>query len=299
MTEETKKGVDPESQHPFNTYARLEEIKSNIFSDVMPIIYDVGTKGIEIEPETITVVAAQPGCGKSSLVTQWMFKAIELQPEIKVLIVNCELTMKQVMIRELSRISQIDARVIKKKAWTEQQKQDVELSASYLSSVADRFVFIDDCCDLIQIDDYVRTYKPDIVLFDYIQQMRCDTSIQMTDLKIEMDGAMQGIRRMVNSRGVAAIVVSTINRAGKNGYKGNIDLSRLGASSQVEYCPDDVCILEQPDTDPTERVLYHVKVRNKEVQDINLRFNGKYQTWSNRIIIDDVDVENLVKNGWN
>ncbi len=296
--DEIKKGTDPKDQYPLNTLTRLMESKYNLFSDEMPIIHKVGIIGFELEPETITVIAAQPGEGKSSLACQMLFEALRLDENLKMMMVNCELTLKQVRIREISRLAKVDSKKIRRKTWTDEQKERCEECDDYIQSIADRFCFIDNDFDLINIEEYVKAFKPNVICLDYIQCIQVDRTAPARDMKSEIDAAMSGIRRLVSKHGIAAIVISSMNRNGNAGYDGNINMGRMAGSSSIEYASDDLYIMDRPDGDPSHRMLHHKKARNDEPKDIHLHFEGKFQRWNNRLNFVDEDIERTVGNEW-
>lgn len=264
---------------PPNTQDQLTKIRSTLFSDDLPRIYSTGIKNLGLKPSTITLISAPPGEGKSSLASQLMFDSIRMDPTLKMMIANVEMTFAQIIMRELARVSGVNLSDIQNKTWEPQEKEQVETAYQQIESLADSFCYLEMPFDLKTVAKQIEIFEPDIVCLDYVQLIKIDSSKERQENRIEIEQAMNVIRRMANL-GIAFIVISAINRnTTGNAYKSNLNLGRMSGSSSIEYAVDDLYILESDQDEPENKRLHHLKSRNSELRSIDLRFTGQIQKW--------------------
>jgi replicative DNA helicase len=78
-----------------------------------PVLYRHAFPYPEIGPGLVTLVGGAPGGGKTALTTLMGIEMLRFQPELRVLMANCEMSPEALMNRQLSRLSGIDAEVVR------------------------------------------------------------------------------------------------------------------------------------------------------------------------------------------
>lgn len=123
-------------------------------------------------------------------------------------------------------------------------------------------------------------------MVDYIQ--RVATSLPSRDRRAAIDEAMSLLRRFADAD-KAIIAVSAIGRqkgrTGRNGYDADsLSLAAFRESSELEYGADDAYILAPVESEaPASRRLVtmrHLKARFSQCEDISLRFDARYQSFT-------------------
>lgn len=129
----------------------------------------------------LTTIAARSGVGKTTLALQIMLNAVKQKK--KVLLISREMSKEQVFMRNISRETEISAKVMKQKNLDEKQWRDVTLAmAKYCE---DELIFINDKISTIsQIKKRVRQLKPDLLIVDYTQLLTSEGSIENREKQV-------------------------------------------------------------------------------------------------------------------
>lgn len=129
----------------------------------------------------LTTIAARSGVGKTTLALQIMLNAVKQKK--KVLLISREMSKEQVFMRNISRETEISAKVMKQKNLDEKQWRDLTLAmAKYCE---EEFIFINDKISTIsQIKKRVRQLKPDLLIVDYTQLLTFEGSVENREKQV-------------------------------------------------------------------------------------------------------------------
>lgn len=132
-------------------------------------------QGIEIGAGMITVIGAPPGAGKTALVMQVMFDALELDTELRAVVANAETTFDGLLQREITRrtwqpqLGCVDSKKIRFGPLTEHELERVNRAASELAPHLERVAVLNDPCNVLQLAR-LRDETPGLLIVDYIQK---------------------------------------------------------------------------------------------------------------------------------
>ena len=226
----------------------LDEIYDSCFdsmlSDEMPKRFRVGRgfEQIRLEPKQIIALCAPPGSGKTALIMQWMYDAMRLDENVKVVVCNVEMPPEMLLIREVARQIQVDSRWILDKKHKEepQLKKAIADARVALAEFRPRLIFVEPPYTLDNIGMTWNKYDADVVVIDYLQRLQPNDNDKNTtkDKRQRVMNDMSELRKWANA-GLAIIAVSSVNRNPKNGvaYQ-NIGMGSFSESSEIEYGAD-------------------------------------------------------------
>ncbi len=130
---------------PFiNGQSVFNALTSSIESGERPIRFDVGGPHLstfEIGPGLISIIAAPPGIGKSSLVNQFAIDAVRIRPDLRVLIANVELSPEAMVERIVSRLSNVDASSIRTRNLTSEERAKIANNQPDIAEILSRVTF--------------------------------------------------------------------------------------------------------------------------------------------------------------
>lgn len=241
-----------------------------------PLIATHTFTDFELGPGLVTVIGAPPASGKTTLAMQLIGEAMELNDDQRAYVLNCEMSPKALMRRELSRITGINPRAIRFNALS---NADRALIADTLEQVGRRLqrmqLMPGDASSL----GMLASLPPGIVLVDYLQRFNLG---QGGDARANVNNLMDYLRRLAD-HGHSVFAISATKRTadGKHDKK-ELGLSSFRESSEVEYAADACYVLQ---VDPfgvhgsVTATLACVKNRNDEQRDITLGFDKKSMTF--------------------
>lgn len=243
---------------------------------------------VELYPGKIVAVAAGPGTGKTALMAQWTVDAMIADPSLTALIANVEMSPRELIFRQLSRLGGIPLSKVMHRSPILKHGDDSErldYALDRLSGIRGRLHFARDPHSIEAIHADVRRIRPDIVVLDYIQKIR--TSNTRSDTRERIDEVMTTARKMAFS-GACVLAASAVSRqktANGSGYR-NLSMANLRDSSTLEFDADDVWLMEEDDPDPDARPdpeipkrinLWSDKTRNGQRSRMEIGLVGMYQ----------------------
>ena len=88
-----------------------------LFDGKPPPTWRVGNSfdHVEVGPGRIILVGGAPGAGKTALIMQWVFDALFLDPALKVVVCNVEMSPSRLLDRQLSRLSGVPLTAIRRR----------------------------------------------------------------------------------------------------------------------------------------------------------------------------------------
>lgn len=268
----------------FDTMAALmPSWKQSLLDGIPPTLYPVGSGGfasVRIGPGLLTLLGGPPGLGKTALVMQWTLDALRASPELRAIVVNVESTPSVLLDRQLSRLSGIDAGLIRDRATLDGER--LQFGFAELDAVAERLAFVNAPYTLEHVAAVVDAFQPGLIVIDYAQRVP-PTDAGGPDLRQTVTQTMQFLRRFTGA-GLAVIAVAALARGrGKTGstYNG-AGLASFRESSELEYGADDAYLLMPAgnDADAGAMVLHHLKARHGEPVSLSLLFDGAHQSFA-------------------
>ena len=99
------------SRPPFGTDSQ------SVFDTTPPPTWKIGTAfdHVEIAPGRIVLIGGAPGAGKTALITQWTFDGLDLNPKLRAVIANVEMSPSRLLDRQLARLSGVPLTTIRRR----------------------------------------------------------------------------------------------------------------------------------------------------------------------------------------
>lgn len=208
--------------------------------------------------------------------------AMRIAPSLRVLVGNVEMAPTALLDRQLARLSGVDLSSIRYRRLGNEHADRIDRAMDTIEDIADRMAFVQAPFTLENIADAADEFEADLLLLDYIQ--RIPPPGEYADRRGSVDATMNYLRQFADA-GMAVIVVSAVGRGkdsrGRSSYDGDaLGLASFRESSELEFGADDAFLLA---TDPKDRDkvrLRHLKARNSEPRDLDMRFCRPIQRFS-------------------
>ena len=157
----------------------------------------------------ITVVAGRPGHFKSTMTINIVSNLLNRGQ--KVLVFNREMSnvemMKKLIIIESETLSYHTMRM---GDFNESDKKELESAKNIITEKYKNLIMYDDVFDIDRAMREIRKHRPDVVVDDYIGLIDV---IGVEDNRLRVDNIMKQYKRAAKTYGLAAILVSQLNRA--------------------------------------------------------------------------------------
>jgi len=157
----------------------------------------------------ITVVAGRPGHFKSTMTINIVSNLLNRGQ--KVLVFNREMSnvemMKKLIIIESQTLSYHTMRM---GDFNDADKKELELAKNIITEKYKNLIMYDDVFDIDRAMREIRKHRPDVVVDDYIGLIDV---IGVEDNRLRIDNIMKQYKRAAKTYGLAAILVSQLNRA--------------------------------------------------------------------------------------
>ena len=157
----------------------------------------------------ITVVAGRPGHFKSTMTINIVSNLLNRGQ--KVLVFNREMSnvemMKKLIIIESQTLSYHTMRM---GDFNDADKKELELAKNIITEKYKNLIMYDDVFDIDRAMREIRKHRPDVVVDDYIGLIDV---IGVEDNRLRIDNIMKQYKRAAKTYGMAAILVSQLNRA--------------------------------------------------------------------------------------
>lgn len=248
--------------------------------------FDEMTSGLQ--PGNLIILAARPGMGKSTLVTN-IAAHVAVQLRRPAIMFSLEMTQMELVQRLLAGQARIDSRRLKT---GDLGDQDWSKMSKAMGELGEAPLFLDETggINLMEIRTKCRRLKQqhglDLVIIDYLQLMqshrRAENRVQ------EVSEMSRGLKVLAGELGVPVIALSQLNRAPEN--RGIADkrpqLADLRESGSIEQDADMVCFIYRdevydPDTAAKgEAELLIAKNRNGPLSTVRLSFIGHHSRFA-------------------
>lgn len=258
--------------------------RDELLTGTPPTLYRCGEgdlEGIELGPGLVTLFGGPPGAGKTAFTMQLVLDALRLNAALRALVCNVEVAPTVLLDRQLSRLSGIDAELIRKRQLDAAHGHRLDAGLHALEAVADRLAFVRPPFDLGNVAAAADAHDAKLLVLDYAQRIQPPGN--HGDRRGAVDALMNYLRQFADA-GVAVLVVAAVGRQkdarGRTSYAADaLSLASFRESSELEFGADDAYMLAPSDA-PGEVVLKHLKARHSEPKDLRLAFDGARQSFT-------------------
>ncbi|MDA0589731.1 MAG: AAA family ATPase [Planctomycetota bacterium] len=266
----------------FQTAAQLfDEWRDDLLSGKPPTLYrcrEGALAGIQLGPGLVTLFGGPPAAGKTAFTMQLIVDALRLNPELRALVANVEVSTRVLLDRQLSRIGGLPFDRVRMRQLAAADSGRAEAAFEMIESISDRLAFVQAPFDLPNIAAAADAHNAGLLVLDYLQRIKPPG--EHGDRRGSVDALMDYLRQFAEA-GVAVVAVSSVGRQkdsrGRSSYDGDsLNLASFRESSELEFGADDAFMLTPADSHGISH-LRHLKARHSEPQDIDLLFRGRYQ----------------------
>jgi replicative DNA helicase len=237
-----------------------------------------------LHPDELTVLAARPSIGKTSLAIQIVFAValhlIETEQDGQVVFFETEMTDRQILMRYASQISGVPTRLIQRGLATPAQRQswrevvrEAGMFERVLALKAGKSVEVDDIYSFVATEHKVRPIR--LLVVDHLQRLRAGFR---EDGYSRTSYAAVRLKDLANSFSIPVIVLCQLNRRteARDGDLKRPSLSDLRESGRIEEEADNVWLLYRPNRRARQEhqvaTLEIAKNRNGPTDEIELLF---------------------------
>ncbi|TWT81197.1 Replicative DNA helicase [Planctomycetes bacterium CA13] len=227
-----------------NSVLCLDRLMERLRRGEGDVLYPSGDwiTGFECGPGKISVVAAPPGFGKTTLAMQYVFDVLDHDCEITAFVANAETSFDVLLGRELTRRSGVPAKALRFANLTERQMRAVECAASEIKPYVSRIEVMPGPFGLGDLRTWTEG-RCGLLLLDYLQLFAPGD-----DARIGVNQLMRELRHLAN-RGWGILAVSAVTRGrGKSGSSYDskqLTMASLKESGEIEFNADSIYLLRE------------------------------------------------------
>jgi replicative DNA helicase len=239
-----------------------------------------------LHPGQMVIVAARPGCGKSTLALD-LARSASIKHGLTSAIFSLEMSQIEITMRLLSAEASIPLSHIRGGKMSD---DDWSRVATKMGQVSEAPMFIDDSPNLtmMEIRAKARRLKQrhdlKLVVIDYIQLMTSGKKVESRQL--EVSEFSRQLKLLAKELEVPVVALSQLNRGPEQRTDKKPMLSDLRESGSLEQDADMVVLLHRPDLydKESERAgeadFIVAKHRNGPTKDITVAFQGHYSRFT-------------------
>lgn len=261
-----------DDEHTVRAGAILTQLINDLRSGNVAQLIDMGAelRRMEVAAGLITIIGAGPGTGKTALVMQCIFAALQNDETLRAVIANAEMTFSVLLRRELTRQTRIPSERIRFADLTGDELARITEAGSELLPRLDRV--------RVMQDDYtvagllaLCNEPPGILVVDYLQKF----ASAEVEIRIAVGQVMTALRTLAKC-GWSVIAISATSRPprGSNG----LTMASLRESSEIEFNADSIYLMNDGGAvdgyDYIRQItMSHAKNRHGPTVDIPLEFH--------------------------
>jgi hypothetical protein len=246
------------------------------------------------------VFGGPPNVGKTPLMMNLTWQAMQITPALRVLIANNESVVPELVETLTAILGGINLRDVQARDRSRCTPEKLAVARDALRSVADRIEFMEMPFSLEQVVERAEAFRADVVVIDTLQKLRLEGYDGEVGDRV---GRIMPMLRELASRGPCVVGAAQISREGVKHLQGRVgsktyderDTSVFLHSSEIESSCNDAFLLvyekgtrvyQGPDGEyqPLPMWLHHVKARNTLKTNIPLLFDGRYQKFTVRSV---------------
>ena len=237
----------------------------------------------------LIIIAARPAMGKTAFVLNCLRNAALM--EMGVAMFSLEMSLLQLTGRLVSIETEIETGILRRGGLTDEQWSHYHAKTSRLHHLP---VWIDDTPELSILALKTKARKlvaegANLIIVDYLQLMAADKGSNNRNREQEIGAISRSLKGIAKELNVPVIALAQLSRAVESrGGSKRPQLSDLRDSGSIEQDADVVCFLHRPEyygitedehgqSTANMAELIIAKHRNGSLEDIPLRFYGRYQ----------------------
>ena len=240
-----------------------------------------------LQPANLMILAARPGMGKSTLVTN-LASNVAVNQRRPVVLFSLEMSKMELLQRLLAAEGRVDSDRLRTGRL---QDNDWPKLSQAIGRLADSPLYIDDTpgLNLMEMRSKCRRLKQkhglDLVILDYLQLMqahrRSESRVQ------EVSEMSRGLKILAKELGVPVIALSQLSRKPEDRHDRRPMLSDLRESGSIEQDADIVTFIYRDDVYDSESMakgeaeLIVAKHRNGPLKTVRLTFIGNQSRFAN------------------
>lgn len=270
-------GEKPEATTVVDSMALFEKWESSVLNREHPAVWDWAPPGsrlstLKIAANTVVVMGAPPGTGKTALSLQIVLDALRApgQEELRVLNCNVEMAPPALLDRFLARLTGVGYSYVQHRNYDDDAVPRIKAAIEELRAVMPRMEFLRPPFTLENLYERAVNFGANLVVADYCQ--RLDHSKRSSDQRAQAGAVMDCCRRLADD-GRCVLAISAVNR---QGYGPDATIAAFRESSDLEYGADSAWLLIR-DGNSAAVKLRCVKNRHGSIEDVQVLFDGSRQ----------------------
>lgn len=276
--------------------AYFHEIEQGIQPEAWPVGEGWGT--LALRPNRIITIGAAPNVGKTPLLMNLVWQAMQITPTLRVLVANNESTVTELIDTLTAMIAEVNLEHVQNHDRDHCTPEKISRAKASLQGVADRLEFVEMPFSLEQVIDRASRFKADVVILDTLQKLRLEGYDGEAGDRV---GRMMPLLRELAFQGRCVLAAAQISREGvrhvqqRSGSRthDDRDMNVFLHNSEIESASNDAFLLAYDKAarayqgagdgyEPIPMWLQHVKSRNNRKAHIPLMFDGRYQRFTVR-----------------
>jgi replicative DNA helicase len=226
-------------------YDRLEEIRLHR-GEIVGVpsgLHDLDDLTIGFQPSDLIIIAARPGCGKSSIALQIAAHASNLGKVVAFF--SLEMSQEQLVLRLVSSAAHVDGEQLRSGYATPEEFSRVLDSMQRFSGTS---LYFDDTPSMSVIELRTRARRLqmemglDLVVVDYLQLMQASRRKDGNRVQ-EVTEIAESLKALAKELNVPVIALSQLNRRSESSDSGEPRLSDLRESGALEQAADLVLLM--------------------------------------------------------
>jgi replicative DNA helicase len=254
---------------------------------LMTGLVDLDAKTLGLLPAEVTIIAARPSCGKTSLAMQ-IAEYNSVDCNLPVGVFSLEMSTQALVIRLLCARGRVDSHNIKRGYLTGRDFQTLGAASLKLSKAP---LYIDDTAglNLLQLRTKARRmhqlYGIKLVVVDYLGLMSGEQK-RRENRQQEVADAVKGLKNLAKDLNIHVIVLAQLNResvktGGRKSKPRAPRLDDLRESGEIEQSADLAFLMHAEDEFGRDIVLDVAKQRNGRTGPVNLTFLKEFTRFEN------------------
>lgn len=262
--------------------------RDDVLTGTGPVVFPHTLPVPQISPGHVTLLGGAPGAGKTALVMACVVEALRHTDTLRALVANVEMAPSALLDRQLSRLSGIEAEVIRHRRFADEHAERLDAGLATVDSFVERLAFLEPPFDLANVAHAADAHRADVIVLDYLQRIMPPGDAG-GDTRLRVNATMDMLRQFA-AAGCAVLALSAVGRsrdnAGRSTYAaGAMSLASFRDSGELEYGADDAFLLAPvDDADPSVVRLSHLKCRHGAQRSVDLRFDRAHQAFT---LLDD------------
>lgn len=232
---------------------------------------------LDLRPGRVLLLGAPPATGKTTLAGQIVTDVLTLQPNLRAVVGNVEMSPTALVEKLLARLARVPLDSFQNRELLAAERVRVERARTEHAVLLDRIGLLEPPFTVGHLAGAMIDYGARLAVVDYAQRFATGDG----DDRASLDRLMGSVRKLA-SAGACVLLISSVARqkskTGSNTYSG-LNLASFRGSSEIEFGADAAYILDA-DTKAGVVCLRCEKDRFRQPRDIPLRFDAALQVFT-------------------